>query len=424
MTYTLQHEKPPTVGDTRVDQLIGEVLLTLWVVYSFGGFATGPFLSAPMFLGLAVVAMAGILLTAPRGTLPRIRVSVPTLLYMTVVLMSAAWSWDFWVWFSGARWEIGLILVAMLCAGHLDIWRMARSLVNAVYVAIPWTLFMVAANGEVGAAWRGGFPHKNTLGAFFAIAVVILLTLEKRPMWRLGGVTACAGILVLSQSTTALFMAMASVVALHALRRYAASPPREGSAYLLSRSLFIVALLVFLASQATAILDRLGKDTTYSGRTKIWPAVIEKVIERPLLGWGADPFLNVFEDPARFINRAADARVAHAHNMVLELLMRYGIVGTTFWMLLYFSVIVTSWRLLRTHTAWATMSLVFVLILTIRGFAEPTLEGYTAMLTFLHVLALRLNPPTLKRRTRGYQVDLPDGIELPPDPSDARPLRH
>lgn len=69
----------------------------------------------------------------------------------------------------------------------------------------------------------------------------------------------------------------------------------------------------------------------FSGRTEIWIEVMKKVIEKPFFGYGVGVKAS----------HITDIKLT-THNMYLQLLMEFGIVGTAFFILLLISI----WRLL------------------------------------------------------------------------------
>ena len=61
---------------------------------------------------------------------------------------------------------------------------------------------------------------------------------------------------------------------------------------MLSIFLSIVSGLIAIGFVLNAdfIFDLFGKDQTLTGRTLIWPYVIDDISERPILGWGFHAF--------------------------------------------------------------------------------------------------------------------------------------
>ena len=99
------------------------------------------------------------------------------------------------------------------------------------------------------------------------------------------------------------------------------------------------------------ILLSLGRDSTLSGRTVIWSAILEKIQERPLLGYGYLGFWhNIYGDSADVGKALGNTYIPpHAHNGFLDLVLSFGWIGALFFGLSFFlvvrrAIIVVYWR--------------------------------------------------------------------------------
>lgn len=108
-------------------------------------------------------------------------------------------------------------------------------------------------------------------------------------------------------------------------------------------SLAIVALVaVFINFQQ--ILDLLGKNATFSGRTPLWAGIIDAWRDAPVggYGWGsvwAYAWFEIPDSPVRArINAFVGYPLNHGHNAILDVLVQVGLIGT----LLYLALVVTS----------------------------------------------------------------------------------
>jgi exopolysaccharide production protein ExoQ len=104
--------------------------------------------------------------------------------------------------------------------------------------------------------------------------------------------------------------------------------------------IIIVGSVVLIAIPALgidmqAVFDLLGRDSTLTGRTDIWPYAITAIGDRPLFGWGYKAFWLDDGPVQQYIT--SDWLPFHAHNGFLELSLDIGLVGT--------SVFVVSWLL-------------------------------------------------------------------------------
>lgn len=370
---------------------MGEALLILWMLSAFRVNEGLPLLTPPISMGLMVMAFCAIVITRPRGSTSQVRISIAVLLWVGLWIMSMTWSWNFWVWFADARNSIGLIAVGMLIGGVLEIDRIKRGLCTAVYLIIPLTvMFAVTGGVDEGGAWHGSFVHKNIMGGFMAIGILILVHLEDRFIWKVGGITAAMGLVVLSQSATALLMVGAAGATTLILRRVASLPHRQATAYFFSVTTLVLLLLAVLAVQYATVVTGLGRDGSLTGRTEIWPSTWDMIKVEPWIGWGPGVWIQQNADPARYIGSQTGFNVGHSHNSFLEVLLLWGVVGLTLYLGMLVALARSAWRLVRIHLRWAALSLGFLAVLLVQSISEPALFGWIGMVGLLHVLMQRL----------------------------------
>lgn len=68
------------------------------------------------------------------------------------------------------------------------------------------------------------------------------------------------------------------------------------------------------------IVDLLKKDLTFTGRTIIWDYIIEYIKQKPLLGYGIESTITRF-------SKGTLLHSYHAHNIILELIYKTGLIG-------------------------------------------------------------------------------------------------
>ncbi|GAA0209390.1 O-antigen ligase [Brevundimonas nasdae] len=83
-------------------------------------------------------------------------------------------------------------------------------------------------------------------------------------------------------------------------------------------------------TDSAAILQALGKDPSLTGRTLIWEALMRRVAERPMTGYGFSAFWGVDSIPAREIRLETQWPVPSAHNGWIDLLVQLGWPGAIF----------------------------------------------------------------------------------------------
>ncbi|MDP8916924.1 MAG: O-antigen ligase family protein, partial [Pseudomonadota bacterium] len=217
-------------------------------------------------------------------------------------------------------------------------WREAVGLVAGVSLVLAvGSCLMALLAPEIGThatihagAWRGLWYEKNALGGAMALGVLACacaarLTPEGGRVW-LGGAALCAGLVVMSTSTTALLalvMIGVGFALIGGMRRGAASAVTTVWMALVAAGL---AAGVF-ALAPDLIFQALGKDPSLTGRTEIWDAVLRRVQERPVLGYGFGAFWEDKGGPVGFVRNEVNWSAPTAHNGWLELLLSFGWTG-------------------------------------------------------------------------------------------------
>src|SRR5262249_48049653 len=121
-------------------------------------------------------------------------------------------------------------------------------------------------------------------------------------------------------------------------------------------------------------LDLLGKDSTLSGRTLIWPYVLDRIAEKPILGWGFYAFWSPLNPLAVQLNDMLRWSVPQAHSGILELLLQIGFVGTTLFLVLWLRNFVLAVKCMGGVAGEFGVSLMLLLIgILVTGVSEEVL---------------------------------------------------
>lgn len=185
--------------------------------------------------------------------------------------------------------------------------------------------------GDLDGNWRGVFSHKNPFGFVMAAAIFtelyIIAFVNKLQLWRLCLIGLYFVLLVLSKSTTALIVAMFYIACAFL---YLSWKRNRLIAYVVS-VLFVFALFLivsFLLIDPEHALGLMGKDVTLTGRTGLWPTVIDLLGQRPLLGWGTRAMWQVDDATTKIVDDlTGNWGVTSAHNVFLEIAVELGMLG-------------------------------------------------------------------------------------------------
>ena len=253
------------------------------------------------------------------------------------ILASAAWSIhpDITIWRSGSY------VFTMLIASYIstrfclnDVMRIFS--LSLAFSAIGSVLFVAAfpeygTMRELGGAWRGVFPHKNSFGLIAAIGVFVeLYLISDLRSWRrilhlclLIGYFSLAG---LSQSATAVILASLFSIgaSFYFLVRRGGLLAIFGLATIGSVGLLALFSIVMDPVLALSIA---GREISLTGRTNLWPLVFELIGQKPLLGWGYGATWLAGDGASLYVWRAVGLWASNSHNGFLEIALQLGWLG-------------------------------------------------------------------------------------------------
>ena len=152
----------------------------------------------------------------------------------------------------------------------------------------------------------------------------------------------CIGVLLLKYSTSALFGSL--LILLIPLISNVNIINRVTSSKILCL-FYIVINFVLTGTKCIQtifgkVIDAVGKDITYSGRTYLWDGVYKVINSNPFLGIGTQ---SIDFDKAFFFNSTSpyfieSCRVIHAHNFIMTILYRGGILAFLMYGIIIFMV--------------------------------------------------------------------------------------
>lgn len=127
---------------------------------------------------------------------------------------------------------------------------------------------------------------------------------------------------------------------------------REGLPSLRAKTFAALAIIltVSAAGLMTAVTQAEREKVSEDARLALWPAVVEHIKERPLIGYGFGR--GQLRQPlyTQFDNRL----LWHAHNLFLETMVQLGLTGLVLLLILLGATVREGWRLARSSDALAT----------------------------------------------------------------------
>lgn len=269
-------------------------------------------------------------------------------------------------------------------------------------------------------AWRGIYIHKNPLGRIMVLSSLVFLifaTSNHRERWvGWAGLGLSVSLILLSTSKTALVILLTIIALLpfyKALRwNYTIAVP-----FFITLILLAGSVATLFVSNAEAILGVLGRDLTLTGRTDVWTLSLEKLRERPWLGYGIEGFWRGMSGESADIWMALKWDVPHSHNGFLDLALDLGWVGFSVFALSFLTVFfrAASWVNL-TKTSEGLWPIAYLSFLLLANLTESSLLRqrvlwilYVAVTLSMHDRSLNQEESNLSESNPSYPQKVNEG---------------
>jgi len=220
------------------------------------------------------------------------------LLLVSLALVSVLWSVAPEVTARRGFALVGTVLIGIYFAMRYSLSEQLRLIAWALGIAAVLSLVFALAlpsygisggqdNPEHAGAWQGIFVHKNTLGGIMTLSALVFLLLGlsshkyRKFIW--AGFGLSVGLIVLSnsQSSLVIFLTLLILLPLYSvLRRHYPLIVSVSITFILLVGSASIWILVNLGPT----LATLGRDTTLSGRTELWAAVLDMIWRNVWLG--------------------------------------------------------------------------------------------------------------------------------------------
>lgn len=252
---------------------------------------------------------------------------------------------------------IGGTIISYVATRVAVIFILLNAVVALVDSSHAWTVGGDLSKALIGDKLLAGFlPQMNVLG--MTIALLLCFTGRLRRKWFkififLIGVT----LLVLSASRSSIIALGVGIIVAVCLRMFRNKPR-------LQKALYSSLVLIILAL-GWIVPNSVNSDDAFTGRGKIWRAVMEGISSDWLLGKGLEAFSN-----ENFFGEELQ-NVPHAHNLILEFLATGGITGL---LLLGVIVFLASKSAIKYMQSGDIAPAVFVIILLTIGISESPIR--------------------------------------------------
>lgn len=220
--------------------------------------------------------------------------------------------------------------------------------------------------GAHAGSWRGFFDHKNVLGRFSVLSAIVffILIFQKKSIRKVSIVfLLLSTFLVLSTTSMSALGNLVGLLGAFLFFRFNKWKGKKNILLIDIISLLFLLFYVIVINNWDAIFLSLGRDPTLTGRTYIWAYALERLPERPWLGFGR----SVFFDPSTgyilgFSKYIKAYLPPHAHNGFVDLLLEVGIIGLIVFLLSWIQTFRS--YLIKARTQDETLYLLPVLFMT------------------------------------------------------------
>jgi exopolysaccharide production protein ExoQ len=377
-------------------------------------------LSAILALGVIVLFSRG------RRVWVLLQSNIPILLYFLYCGISILWSdfpdVSFKRWFRGMG-DVVMVLIVLSDPDWLAALR--RLLARLGFVLLPLSVVFIRYYPALGRTysksgapmWTGVASDKNALGmlclVFGLAAVYRFLEVyqgegggwKNRTLIAQGVLITMALYLLFeanSATASACFFLAGGVMVLTQLSRLARRP---AMLHLLVATALIVPLSAMFLGVGSGLVENLGRNSTFTGRTAIWHSALG-MVTNPIFGTGYESFW--LGPRLKEMSRLIDQGVNQAHNGYIEVYLNLGWLGLALVALL----LVSGYRRIFTAVRWqaqaGNLRLAYFIVAVAYNFSEG---GFKMMhpVWIVFLLAIAVPPKIPNSETPNLGIQLADG---------------
>jgi len=267
-------------------------------------------------------------------------------------------------------------------------WVLTAAVVLSVVAAVFFPSYGISSDDGT---WRGIFVHKNSLGRAMALACLTLLFKIRhgRLPNRLiaAAVLVLAAVALLGSSSVAGFLTAFAVVATMPLWPIFRLRRAPAVAVTVFAVMAMIGVGYWLSSMADVMVTAVGKDPGLTGRTALWAAIHDSILNRLWLGHGYSAFWLGWDGESAAVWSVLSWKPPHAHNGFLDLLLELGVVGVV---LLAGGLMTAACRaaalVRRTTSVYALWPVVYLVFMLVVNLAESTILVRNSLFWMLYVV--------------------------------------
>jgi O-antigen ligase len=388
--------------------LLAQIGLGMGLVWTMGSVAT---LFLPPTIGTGTILIAiGALLLAPKRVVMEFPISISLTAILGLSILSFTWTIDPVATDVVLRSQVPPMIAVIVAAGVLTMQDIGDALVWTIrFIVIVTVLSLLAfpdsrvhflANDTILPGWHGLFLHKNKMSAFLVISIPTLLVYDRTVIAKWGTLGLIGVLLAGSSSATGMSAAAFVVFVYIWLKLYQRQRDARDSTLLFAVSgILALMVVIFVFAAFTTITSAYGKDTSLSGRTEIWAASFDAIIQQPFLGYGMGALfwtVPVSPETAEFW-RNVGFEAAHAHNGLLDIALQIGLIGMSVFLVLFVSTFTSAWRAIHTRPDLSVWILAVLSATMLMSLSEDVFYGGWVAVFGLMKMVLMRREESLRR---------------------------
>lgn len=288
--------------------------------------------------------------------------------------------------------------------------------INLIVVILSYyaVFFM---EGKGGAAWNGILGHKNQFSFFMAQTILLWLMYaiysRKHAGLSIVVLVVCA-IAFQRGNSGASKVLLVILISLWAYLGFVKKLQVKWAFVSVVLFLIVSICLTILVTENLEFIfvDTLNKDMTLTGRTDFWPILVNKINQRPILGYGLSsfwqPWLGADNPGGDVIVAKTQFRPVHAHNGFLDMGLELGWLGVALFVISFFNNVAKGVVYLsRNPMPAAGLPLLLLTYTVIPNLTETGLLGPTGFWFWYVVTTVRLSLDTSGKSVRQNSSSLP-----------------
>ncbi|MHC0065614.1 O-antigen ligase family protein [Nostoc sp. UIC 10890] len=271
---------------------------------------------------------------------------------------------------------------------HLLAWNFGVIIVLSFIFAIALPKYGIQT--DLGSPmWRGVFLHKNGLGSRMVTSGIVFFILAyqaKGRSWLFwGGLSLSILLLILSASTSSLLNLLILILAFFAFQIWR-WPYQVMIPTLVMVATIIQTFYFWFSNNSDVLFTSIGKDSTLTGRTEIWPLVIDRIWKHPWLGYGYGGFWQGWDGESAYIWRIVGWVPTHPHNGYLAICLDLGFLGLGLFLLGFWRSYLQGFARLRaSKTALDIWPLIHMTYIALASLTESSLLQSNSLTWMLYV---------------------------------------